>query len=790
MTDAKVLAAQQWANSTYGAVPGYARCPEDGQTGWSTMYALTMGLQHELGIAPVSASFGPTTLAKLAERPDISLIEPNLNIKKIVQHALFCKGYWGGDGTGDLWMTGTVESVRKLKEHAGIDATNGAVPPKVFKALLSMDAYVTVSGGTDRVRTVQRWLNSRYYSRSSFFIGPADGVYSRDVQKSLMKGIQYELGIPDDQATGSFGPGTQAGLKAHNVKEGDSGVFVELFSGACALNSPIVKEKANVEVSFRSTFDSELKDWVEEFQHFSELEQRDGVGDYATWAQLLVSTGDPNRKTEACDTRFTITRARADALFKAGYRIVGRYLYDPPGSTLDKEIKSGELQDAFAAGLSVFPIYQDNARRLQDFTYQQGFAHALNAHSCAQGYGFNRDTVIYFAVDYDATGEEIASGIVPYFEGVRAGLASKGKKYVHGVYGSRNVCTQVSKHTDARYSFVSGMSWGFSGNLGFPLPPNWAFNQIKEFRFTAGSDVFDLDSDAHRWHTDAGQNSVHQDVNPAIEFVRYLEWLYPLAVRYEKGDPTELTLEYARKDAYKGAKWGVLIGNVPGEFVDFVAGNGTPQTLPEFKDPVTGYALDKQHLMAVANGHYLKPQLGDLAMTNVGDVVGWGGDLITFYAEWRRDVAAYPSGYVYCKEKLGRIGAASTFGFNDLLCDVDGYLFARRMEDGRRPLLTVVREHYDLGESQMRALTRFRDFYEMRFASNRETAAAAAKDVLTSVADLTVAAGRVTLITDIAGFSATQPILLSLDRLTEFCLGFADALAERAAQEANGPTGM
>ncbi|WP_331741780.1 glycoside hydrolase domain-containing protein [Streptomyces sp. NBC_01006] len=396
MADAKVLAAQQWVNSTYGAVPGYVRCPENGLTGWSTMYALTMGLQHELGIAPVSASFGPTTLARLAARADIAEPEPNANIKKIVGHALFCKGYWGGDGSG-VYGPGVGESVMKLKEHAGIDASNGWVQPKVFKALLCMDAYVTVSGGTDRVRTVQRWLNSRYYSRPSFFIGPADGVYSRDVQKSLMKGIQYELGIPDDQATGSFGPGTQAGLKAHTVKPGDSGVFVELFSGACALNSPIVKEKANVEVGFRSTFDSELKDWVEEFQHFSELEQRDGVGDYATWAQLLVSTGDPNRKTAACDTRFAITRARADALFQAGYRVVGRYLFDPPGSTLDKEIKPGELQDVFAAGLSVFPIYQDNARRLQDFTYQQGFAHALNAHSCAEGYGFNRDTVIYFA---------------------------------------------------------------------------------------------------------------------------------------------------------------------------------------------------------------------------------------------------------------------------------------------------------------------------------------------------------------------------------------------------------
>jgi hypothetical protein len=59
--DAKVLEAQRWVNATYGTVPGYVRAPEDGKTGWSTMYALTRALQHELGITALSNSFGPAT---------------------------------------------------------------------------------------------------------------------------------------------------------------------------------------------------------------------------------------------------------------------------------------------------------------------------------------------------------------------------------------------------------------------------------------------------------------------------------------------------------------------------------------------------------------------------------------------------------------------------------------------------------------------------------------------------------------------------------------------------------
>lgn len=92
--DQKVLDAQQWANATYGAVPGYQRCPEDGHTGWSTMFALTMGLQHELGISPVVASFGPTTMAKVQALGDIGFgWNANANIVRIIQHGLFCKGY-------------------------------------------------------------------------------------------------------------------------------------------------------------------------------------------------------------------------------------------------------------------------------------------------------------------------------------------------------------------------------------------------------------------------------------------------------------------------------------------------------------------------------------------------------------------------------------------------------------------------------------------------------------------------------------------------------------------------
>ena len=41
------------------------------------------------------------------------------------------------------------------------------------------------------------------------------------------------------------------------------------------------------------------------------------------------------------------------------------------------------------------------------------------------------------------------------------------------------------------------MSTGYSGNLGFPMPNNWAFDQFHEFNFSKNNESFGLDKDAY-----------------------------------------------------------------------------------------------------------------------------------------------------------------------------------------------------------------------------------------------------------------------------------------------------
>lgn len=48
-----VLLTQQWLNATYGDVDGFEKIEENGKTGWSTVYALTRTLQHELTVKSI-----------------------------------------------------------------------------------------------------------------------------------------------------------------------------------------------------------------------------------------------------------------------------------------------------------------------------------------------------------------------------------------------------------------------------------------------------------------------------------------------------------------------------------------------------------------------------------------------------------------------------------------------------------------------------------------------------------------------------------------------------------------
>lgn len=518
MSDPWVTNAQTWINTTYGHIPAIGTVPTDGKTGWPIMYALTRALQRELGITSLSDTFGETTLGMLGAMAPIGATPPAggetsaavkkyRRIVKIVQAAMYCKGYNGGDGEiNGVWSATTTAGIVKLRGEMGISTTNKDVSSKVFKALLNMDAYVLVSGGSATIRTIQRELNGRYAGgRRDFYIIPTDGFYSRDVQRGMMYAIQYELGMNDSTANGNFGPGTRQGLSDHaNFGVNGTGFLVKLYQAALIFNG--------FTTLYSSTFTSNTAAVTRAFQGFCKLDVT-GRSDLRTWASLLVSTGDVDRPGTACDTIREITPARAATLVSRGYRTVGRYLTNTPEEEaapdrpLDKNIKPNELANIFAAGMSVFPIFQEGGTGTQFFNYDAGFTAGYRAHEAAVSYGFKAGTTIYFAVDFDALEHEVHTHVVPYFEGVNAGIEHYGSRYKIGIYGSRNTCSIVSSQGLATLSFVSGMSTGFSGNLGYPLPANWAFDQILEYEEGSGDGWVNIDKNIQSGR-DQGQTSV------------------------------------------------------------------------------------------------------------------------------------------------------------------------------------------------------------------------------------------------------------------------------------------
>ena len=220
-----------------------------------------------------------------------------------------------------------------------------------------------------------------------------------------------------------------------------------------------------------------------------------GIVDLTTWLSLFISSGDTTRSAKACDCATILTAAKAKTLYEEGYRYVGRYLANVPGGR-DKELSREELLLAFNAGLRIFPIQQGTANTVSFFTEANAEEEVKTAYEHAISLGIPNGTIIYFAVDCDPQDTDITNMIIPYFKKIKEKMKSDySNTYRVGVYGTRNVCTRVSEKGYAETSFVSDMSTGFSGNLGFSIPDNWAFDQFATVTVGSGSGQIEIDKD-------------------------------------------------------------------------------------------------------------------------------------------------------------------------------------------------------------------------------------------------------------------------------------------------------
>lgn len=465
--DTKVLEAQRWLNKTYVGKFTYAPIKEDGIAGDSTIKALVIALQIELGMGNGSSGFfGPMT-SSMCPVVSRSNSGGNANIIKILQHGLFCKGYDVSDSYGKFG-DGTEIAVKQLENDVGLE-TDGVVAPMIFKVILNKDSFIlNISHGDPNIRFIQQKLNNKY--NKYFGIIPTDGIYGRFTNKALIYALQAEEGLSTSVANGNFGPVTIS--LCPTLTYGDTRAkFVTLLQFVLYCNGFDSK-------AFDGIYGEHVKAAVIEFQDFMCLGVT-GDADRGTQMSLYKTCGDATRFSLACDTATRLNAATVKTIKNEGFTHVGRYLTNAKTGSLDKKMTDEEIRIILNAGLSIFPIYQTYGGSVNYYTIGQAKEDAISAENAAKKFGFPEETTLYFAVDYDVYDSEVTSVIIPYFRQLNETMQGLGVKYNIGIYGPRNACNRVYDEGYVKYCFVSDASSGYSGNLGHCMPKQWSFDQFK-----------------------------------------------------------------------------------------------------------------------------------------------------------------------------------------------------------------------------------------------------------------------------------------------------------------------
>lgn len=725
--DQMVLQTQQWLNKTYGDKPGFGSVITDGNTGWDTINGLIRALQIELGITATANNFGADTTRKFNERYPHGVKqqddsdESKSNVYSIIQGALWCKGYSTSNNITQHFYSGTGRAVKELKNDMGIGG-DSTVTIDVMKALLSMQQFVLLNryGGTGVVRIIQQTVNRTYKDYTGII--PCDGLYGREMNTALIQILQSLEGYSPDDATGNFGHGTRRNLKTISRQNASSyGKWVWLAKA--------VLNCIRYDCLQNENWDDDFAEQLTKFQKDYKLPVS-GALDVNTWMSLLTSKGNPDRKAKACDTRFEITSELLNTLKRDGYEIVGRYL---TGGSF-KEIREGELKRIVDGGLKYFPIFQENGRNLSDFTYQKGLEHGKKASEAALSKGVPA-TVIYFAVDMDIYDYQIDSNIIPYFKGINETIDSR---YSVGIYASRNVCTRISNVGLSVSSFVSDMSTGFSGNLGFPIPKNWNYDQFHEISGYGGK--WDLDKVAYNGKIPAC-NSVLSSQKYQQDETQFIKWVTTtekeclkafegifnplIAYRFAVG---QYILEYLRKPEYWGDKYfGLWRLYTPEPNIDKndmesrSVCHAVCSKQPSIKDKVS--TIDIAHMAATALGYIcwgIPENKGDYSL---GDLGGWSLDLLQMFGNYRR-VAKDQDLSEWLKEHLGSKTDGQGFGYDDVVADADAYLIVSSMkkDNSDTRFSKSISQLYQHSKCE-----RIKMFYQERFNSSKDNVISAFK---------------------------------------------------------------
>lgn len=699
--DPYVYNAQVWLNDTYRKYTSngrYEEVLENGKTTWDTIYGLIRALQIELGIEETADNFGEGTEQAFRRKFPNGIHQQNdedeseNNVYGIIQCALLCKGYdFGVNHPTCHFYDGTGSAIKELKQDAGIADTSSTVTLNIMSSLLSMDYFYALDATQEmkNIQKIQRYLNRNYEEYTG--LRPCDGVYGRRTNAALIYAIQAEGGLPVDMANGNFGPTTKACCPTIPYSGEETDFYYDTFSNEqiarfCKIINMGLYVNGIGNGEFNDTINESL---IRQFQKKYAIPET-GICDITTWLSLFVSCGDINRQALACDCATILDAEKARTLYDNGYRYVGRYLSGTAWGGVSKALSTEEIQIASDNGLSIFPIYQGSATEISDFSRENAIEDVRIAVESANSLHLPRGTNIYFAVDCDPLEYEIYDYIIPYFEVINEIMRNTyNSKYLVSIYGTRNVCNKVSSRNLARYSFVSDMSTGFSGNLGFAIPNNWAFDQFDTVTVGSGNGQIEIDKDGFSGR-DLGIMGETTDV---MKVYYSIVDMYNLALEYTNNNKEKsnlLVLQYIRKGKYGNKtildgttneggildnfEWEIIAGEIDSNYCNLVDEKLNGLSF-KFKDSFVNCEHDLQHLAATLNA--LLYDIGNDGGDELMDCyAGWAGDTVSFARDIKACIENYPNiDYVdWAKNVICTTSeSVEKFGLQDYIDDLDAY---------------------------------------------------------------------------------------------------------------------
>lgn len=148
-------------------------------------------------------------------------------------------------------------------------------------------------------------------------------------------------------------------------------------------------------------------------------------------------------------------------ILDGGYGWVGRYTYSIVSHAKTK-LTRAEALHLSGMGIYLVNVFQNSADHAGYFFSFQGVKDGTNASDYAKNtIKQPTGTSIYFAVDYDASWQDMESHILPYFHGLKAAMEPAG--YHVGVYGSGFICRRLKEEQLVNFTWrAQSLGWAES----------------------------------------------------------------------------------------------------------------------------------------------------------------------------------------------------------------------------------------------------------------------------------------------------------------------------------------